>query len=489
MTRPSRTLHAAPHLVLLRLLMALFLAASGLLAVGSHSAHAGTSTSGFRGVNWADKRDNFVNGVLYPSGLTSSDTHATAAVVAERVVGQLHGLTGSNTVRMPVNEPTVNTWWGPYSGAIDGALGKGKVILSYWAYSGGKPAGTTAFYQMWDTVVETYGADPDVYFEVINEPYGYSTTDLNNLYHDWLNRYPAVPRDRVILDGAGLATNVAAVGGDTRLDGTLLAVHYYTFFVGDPYESENEWANGIASLIGNYADRTIATEWGGPMGPGSKNGVSYDSVDYSVPSGSFWADYLRGVSSKLRALGVGSVYWPGLRDGDWYSLTTRTGEGSAITLSVVNPSGLARLQYAWGTGTAGSTTTQLRNVDTGLDVDGMGRTASGSATGQWKPSGSANQQWIVENYGAYVRLKNGKTGLYLDSAGLTTNGSQVRQYADTGSTGQQWSVTTYGNTVLIKNRATGMYLDGMGRTTNGADLGQWAYSKSTAQQWRILPAS
>ena len=46
---------------------------------------------------------------------------------------------------------------------------------------------------MWDTVVAKYGGNPNAYFEVINEPYGYSTTDLNNLYNSWLATYPACP--------------------------------------------------------------------------------------------------------------------------------------------------------------------------------------------------------------------------------------------------------------------------------------------------------
>lgn len=168
---------------------------------------------------------------------------------------------------MPINEPTVSSYWGTYTGAIDATLSKGKVILAYWAHSGGKPASTTAFHQMWDQVVGEYGSNPNAYFEVINEPYGYSTTDLNNMYNDWLNRYSSVPRDRVVLCGAGYAQNVSAVGGDSRLNGTLLAVHDYSFFVHPPLESETEWADHIAQYIGGYAGRTIETEWGWPDEP------------------------------------------------------------------------------------------------------------------------------------------------------------------------------------------------------------------------------
>jgi hypothetical protein len=464
---------------------AVFALALGILTAGPHQAQAATSQ--FRGVNWADQRDNFVNGVLYPSGLSASDTYSSASVVAGQVIGQMYSITGANTVRMPINEPTVASYWNTYTGAIDTALTKGNVILSYWAYSGGKPASTSGFNQMWDTVVQKYGSNPNAYFEVINEPSGYGNTALDDMYNGWLSRYPNVPRSRVILDGAGLAQNVAAVGGDSRLNGTLLAVHDYSFFAG--YEDETEWANHLAASIGGYGSRTIATEWGGPMGPGSKNGVHYNAIDYSIPSGSFFADYVRGISSELRSLGMGSVYWPGLRDADWYSLTSKTGTGSGIKLSLVNSSGLTRLQYAWGIGNGGGTYVRIVNAATGLYVDGEGRTASGAGAGESSGSSTRNeQQWTVENDGNYVRIKNRATGLYLDGAGRTSDGSVVAQYGDSNSVNQQWSVLTDADNVRIKNRGTGKYLDGMGRTGSGSDLGQWSDSSSTNQRWRITAA-
>ncbi|GIF08543.1 RICIN domain-containing protein [Actinoplanes siamensis] len=466
-----------------RILLAALLALAGTVAV---QAPARADTTQFRGVNWADQRDNFVNGVLYVSGLGPSDTYASASVVADRVVGQLYAITGANTVRMPINEPTVTTYWNTYTGAVDQALTKGKVILAYWAYSGGRPANTAAYDQMWDTVVARYAGNSNAYFEVINEPYGYSTTDLNNFYNSWLARHPDVPRGRVILDGAGLAQNVAAVGQDSRLNSTLLAVHDYSFFAG--YEDETSWANHIASSIGGYASRTVATEWGGPMSPGSKNGVSYDTIDYNIPSGSFFADYVRGVSGKLRELGVGGVYWPGLRDGDWYSLTRRTGSGSGIELTLTNPSGLNRLQYSWGIGTGGTTTVRIVNAATGRYADGLGRATAGSDLAQGTGSTSSDQQWVVENSGSYVRIRNVNTGLYFDGMGRAANGSAAGQYSGSTSANQQWTVLTDANNVRLRNRATGLYLDGMGRTANGASAGQYADSTSANQRWRIVAA-
>jgi ricin-type beta-trefoil lectin protein/cellulase (glycosyl hydrolase family 5) len=467
-----------------RVLLTAALAVTGIVAV---QEAASADTSRFHGVNWADQRDNFVDGVLYVSGLSSADTYASAATVGDRVVSQLYAITGADTVRLPINEPTVAGYWNTYTGAIDQALTKGKVILAYWATAGGRPRDTAAYDRMWDTVVARYAGNANAYFEVINEPYGYSTTDLNNFYQAWLTRHSDVPRGRVILDGAGLAQNVAAVGRDSRLNDTLLAVHDYSFFAG--FEDETSWGDHLAASIGGYAARTVATEWGGPMGPGSKNGVAYDTIDYSIPSGSFFADYLRGVSSKLRELGVGGVYWPGLRDGDWYSLTRRSGSGSTLNLTLTNPSGLNRLQYSWGIGTGGSTTVRLVDTATGRYADGLGRTAAGSEVGQSPAGTGLNQQWVIENSGTFVRVRNRGSGLYLDGLGRTANGSAAGQYPASSSANQQWSVITDANNVRVRNRATGLYLDGMGRTASGAAIGQYGDSTSANQRWKIIATS
>ena len=459
----------------------------------AHPTKAYASTTSIKGVNWADQRDNFESGVLYPSGLSSSDTYASSEATAEAVVGQLDSLTGANTVRMPINEATVADNWSSYTGAIDGALTKGSVILAYWAVSNGEPASVSAFDTMWDTVIAKYGTNSKVYFEVINEPYGYSTSALDTFYQNWLTRYPSVAKGNVILDGSGYATNAAAVGGDSALNGTLIGIHDYAFFESSPYTSESSWASQFSSEVGSYASRAVATEIGGPMAPSSKNGVNYGTLDYSQAANDsvYFVAYLRGVTSELRTLGMGSVYWPGYRIGDSYSMTTATGSGSGIKLSIVNASGLARVQYAWGSGSGASTdqTVQLENAATSMYIDGTGATSNGSAAEQYSSTGSSNQKWVIVPAGSYVELENVATGLYLDGMGRTTNGADLGQYAYSASTSQEWTETTSGSNVTFKNAGTGLFIDGMGRTTNGLTVGQYASSGSTNQQWKVVAVS
>lgn len=337
------------------------------LLCGGLAATAQGATNEFRGVNWADKRDNFQSGVLYLSGLSSTDTYASASIVADRIVGQFMSKLGSNSVRMPVNEATVSQYWSTYTGAIDVALSKGRVILCYWGKaSGANPPDMNAWWNMWNTVMAKYGKNPNLYVEVFNEPSGYNKTDLLNLYDQWLKRFPDFPRKRIILDGTGLAWGVPDVGSDKRFDSCLLAVHDYTFFAGSDMTTETKWANHIKGYVGAYSSRTIATEWGGPMTTGSKNGVTYQPMDYNKPAVNFFEAYIRGISQQLRDWKMGSFYWPGLRDGDWYSMTNKTGTGSSIELSVPNQSGLDRLRHSW-TDTVASAIGNHRAVSTAID--------------------------------------------------------------------------------------------------------------------------
>ena len=318
------------------------LAATAISAVNSFAV-----TSQFRGVNWADKRDNFVSDVLVLSGMSLSDNYQSASVVADRVIGQFQELFGTNSVRIPVNEPTVSKFWDTYTGVIDMALSKGRVVMGYWGPA--QPAGPknmNDWWSMWAKVVEKYGDHPNAYFEVFNEPHMYSKTELRDLYAEWLEKFPNVPRDHILLDGSGLAWNVPDVADDPRFEGCLFAVHEYTFW-NMSITTEQGWKDSFKGKVGKYIDRTVCTEWGGAMSPGDKNGVHYDYMDYNSTPTNYFMAYIRGMSDQLREWEMGSFYWPGLRDGDWYSMTKRTGEGANIKLEIVNQSGVDRMKMAW----------------------------------------------------------------------------------------------------------------------------------------------
>ncbi|WP_407442504.1 cellulase family glycosylhydrolase [Fibrobacter sp.] len=310
-------------------------------------ANSFAATNQFRGVNWADKRDNFVSDVLLLSGLSLNDTYESASVVADRVIGQFVEVLGTNSVRIPINEPTASKYWNTYKAVIDVGTSYGRVDIGYWgpAQPSG-PKNMDDWWKMWKTVVDDYGEDPNVYFEIFNEPHMYSKNDLRNLYATWLEKFPNVPHDHIILDGTGMAQNVPEIAEDSRFDGCLFAVHEYTFW-NMGITTETGWKNSFKGKVGNFIDRTICTEWGGAMSPGDKAGVHYEYMDYNANPTNYFMAYIRGMSDQLREWEMGSFYWPGLRDGDWYSMTVREGEGANIKLTIPNQSGLDRLHMAW----------------------------------------------------------------------------------------------------------------------------------------------
>src|SRR5437868_15266889 len=87
-------------------------------------AHAATNQ--FRGVNWADPRDNYANDPVVPSGLLTSDNYATTYAKASAILKGFATNLSANTVRLPINPYTVNgSFWNSYTGAIDAATHMG----------------------------------------------------------------------------------------------------------------------------------------------------------------------------------------------------------------------------------------------------------------------------------------------------------------------------------------------------------------------------
>ena len=446
-----------------------------------------TNTTNFKGVNWADTRDNFVDTWLILSGLNVNDDEATILSKTDAILDGFKAK-GANTVRLPINPPTVlQDYWPRYSAIISRAASKNmKVILAYWEGSSSKDGKVdiiTGYNSMWDKVVTKYNGNQNVYFEVMNEPHGYSENDLKALYSEWLERYPTVPKRRILLDGTGYATGVNEIGNDARFNGCLLSFHYYTWFTGG-YETTADWEQPVKNLA--HPERTVMTEFGVPMTAG-KAYTSAPGYDAEV-------NYMQGITAQLHDMGVGSVYWPGLRTNDTYSMFNFTNG----VMTPNNESGLNRLQYVWGEATAnpfyadfsGSDFFKVVNRNSGksLDVNG-GNMNNGGNIIQWDYSGGNNQQGQFTSQGnGYFSITNKNSGKSLDVNGGSLNGGAgIIQWDYSGGNNQQWQVTNIGfGYYKIINRNSGQSIDVNGGSTwNGGDIIQWYWNNGKNQQWTI----
>ena len=415
---------------------ALLLAGAAPLPALAAPSTGPTGTSEFRGVNWADPRDNYADDEVVPSGLSTGDDYRTTYRKASDLVLEFRHEVGANTVRLPINPSSVGTdWWESYQGAIDAATRHGfKVILSYWEgddAKDGRVDDQAAFDAMWDTVVDEYGKNPHVYYEPMNEPFGYTLDEWVSLTSGWLDDHADVPRKRVIISGTGYNDDVTGVGAAEELEGTLLSLHFYGFW--DDHTAEEEWKQNLLPRIGEYGWRTVVSEAGSPMTTG---------LNYGNHEGDVYTSYLGALTEVARDQGIGLVYWPGLRTNDAYTLTTLGADGQ---LEVTNESGLAQIQWGWGLlkeeqlnelppAPPGE---PLVSVEHGVCVDVPGfSTTAGTTLGLWYCNGGGNQSfdWTPER----------ELSIYGDMCvapvGGAVAGSALMIADCTGAPDQQWEL-------------------------------------------------
>jgi Cellulase (glycosyl hydrolase family 5) len=355
-------------------MLSVLLIVIALVAVqGVHTSTAHAATNQFRGVNWANPDDNFYTGNLVPVGLSTADSYATTYAKATAILKGFQSL-GANTVRLPFNAATTSgSWWGSYTAAWDAASALGiKVVVAPWLQNG-TVSDTTSFYQMWDTVVNKYGGNSNIYFDIMNEPWAYTPTNLINFEVGWLARYSSVPRGRVIVPGSWEG-NLCAEGADSRLNGTLLSIHLYGMF-GTSFPTEAGWVTDLENNLCGYSSRAVLTEFGVPM----NTGANYDGPR----DGNNDVSYMYAMTDTVRNLGMGSILWTGLKQATQTqgpgpcenascAITSLNGSGTNLSLSITNQSGLDRLHYGWGGVTTPTPTPTSGTTPTPTPTSGSG---------------------------------------------------------------------------------------------------------------------
>ncbi|MBV1856408.1 RICIN domain-containing protein [Catellatospora sp. NEAU-YM18] len=455
---------------------------------------AKAATRQFRGMNWAVLGDNFSTGTLVVQGLSLSDSNATVRAKANALYDDMAATIGVNTVRLPINTHTVaNTaWWNSYRGAIDAATERGfKVILAYWedgAASSGKITDLAAWNTMWSSVINTYGSNGNVYFEPMNEPHGYSSTDWRNVAANWLSQHSAAVPGRVLIGGTGYSQDLRDICNDSRFNATLLSFHYYAFFYSPM--TYDAFRSHIQTRLGNCASRTVATEYGAPMSTGLNYGDP-NSTDNFV-------HYLRAMAQVMRDNQMGGTYWPAIggKPGtigyDWYSMFALSGSGTDLNLTVRNTSGADRIRYAWGD-TIGDPTPpattfyrlNVRHSSKAMDVQAP-NTDNGARIDQYTYGGNAWQQWQFQDAGSgYWRIISRHSGKCLDVVSAsTTDGAELIQYTCGSGTNQQFQMVANGSYFQLRARHSGKCVDvPAASTADGVVLKQYTCNTGTNQQW------
>jgi hypothetical protein len=303
-------------------------------AVGGTTASGGTTTAGtgilaaetasFHCFNWADPGDNFQVGALKPTGLATTDSYDTVLAKSNAILSGFQTVLGANSIRIPINEATIvtnPTWWTAYKGIIDAAISKNmKVMVAFWGQAGnngGKPADTTIFYSMWKAVVDAYVSSDLVYFDIMNEPWALSPAAFMTLAVQWMAQFPNVPHNRVVVAGDYNDNDVNKQGADSRLSDCLLSLHIYDS-VGNTVAAATA---ALKTHLGSYYGRTVVTEY----------------VGQSL--------FMQGVTTQMKAYGMGSCYWAGLQGTK--GVASLSGTAPNYTVTVNNAANLTLIQSGW----------------------------------------------------------------------------------------------------------------------------------------------
>ena len=134
-------------------------------------------------------------------------------------------------------------------------------------------------------------------------------------------------RARILISGSGYNEWLSHVGADERFKGCHLSFHLYAWF-GGQHRNREAWVKEIKERIGEAnAHRTIVTEWGASM-----KSTPQDFFEQSKLEGkSKTRAFIIAMADVIHEWKMGSIYWPGLRDGDRFSLTNRNDDKLEIT--------------------------------------------------------------------------------------------------------------------------------------------------------------
>lgn len=267
----------------------------------------------------------------------------------------------------------------------------------------------------------------------------------------------------------------------------MISVHYYS-----PWDFAGEESGTITQWGASATNTSKKSTWGQEEYLDSQLGSTYDkfvtqgypvvigeygSIDktaFDSTNNTYRAAFAKAVSGAAKKYSSVPIYWDNGHNGQYgFGLFNRS------TYAITQQGIIDAIMSAMGT-------YKMKNVTTGLYLDGMGRTTNGANAGQWSDSTSNNQRWVMEYYGSYYKIKNVATGLYIDGMGRTTDGSICGQWSNSTSNNQRWVLEAYGSNFRIKNVATGLYLDSGGNSTNGSDLKLWSSNSSTNLQWQFV---
>lgn len=311
----------------------------GVALCSSQMAIAAPNLDFMDGCNWADPRDNYVNGILIYSGVGASSAASVHKAKAVELAGyaKSHGM---NSVRIPTNPDTIANadQWNKFKNRVSGLDQEGmNTLITHWDGAGTNKDGKLDDRDDWDTMWQTINAQyqswSKVYFSPFNEPFGLTKSELKNLFHNGFIDVIGKGDTKILINGTGYDDNVKEIAAFPAFDNCGFSQHIYPWY--GNHTTNAGWSNEVKNRVGS-ADysATVVTEFG------VQSIATRDFQSGSTGDGA--VEFVRGITQACKDVNMGCMYWPGWRSGDSFRLWENEGSNT-----VRNESLMDRLEYGF----------------------------------------------------------------------------------------------------------------------------------------------
>lgn len=280
------------------------------------------------GCNWADPRDNYVNGILVMSGVGANSSNATHKAKAKELAGYAKSR-GMNSIRVPTNPDTIanSDQWGKFKNRLNGINGLGmNTLICHWDGGGSNKDGRLDDQDDWETMWQTINAQYQswsrVYYSPFNEPFGLSTSELKTLFDNDFIDVIGKGDTKILINGKGYDDNVAEIAKFPAFNNCGFSQHIYPWYNNRYGSDQAAWKKEVEARIGSaYHSRSVITEFG------LQTSADRNFLD-GISSAPDTVKFVRGICEAGRKSNIGLMWWPGWRSGDSFRMWEDTGSNT-----------------------------------------------------------------------------------------------------------------------------------------------------------------
>jgi hypothetical protein len=273
----------------------------------------------FAGINFPPTQGTSNAGAFLP-GIYTYDYTAAQIAAANATF---------TAMRLPINVASANdpATLAKLRSYVDQFTGQAAILCLFdtTADPSGQPHGDglpdiASFQAAWANIHAAFATYPNVYYEVFNEPFGYSAATAAQYVADMeqIISGAQLPAAKVILDGVGYADDVASVAG-AGWTGDL-AYHFYPNWLSSN-RTQSNYSNFVQGKLAGLSSRVWITEFGAAL---DDSNTCYETYIDNTASPSADVDALRGLDDAVRAFRSanqpihGAFFWHGWNNGDSY---------------------------------------------------------------------------------------------------------------------------------------------------------------------------